>query len=608
MYVDGDATGANDGSSWANAFNYLQDALITASAEDEIRIAEGTYKPNQGLLPFSDRRRDIIPGEVGRLAAFGLKDGLIVKGGFAGFGESDPNERNPEIYKTILSGDLDGNDVDMNDPRDLVDEPTRAENSYNVLTIYGDVSNIVLDGLIIKCATKGGLVNIGGNPRISNCVFTKNSNDESGGAIVNINGSMVLTYCRFAANSAAQHGGAAYSDNGNDVFVECNFVENSALDGTGIVNIEGSLELESCTFSHHSTYSPLSANKEGGGAIFIVSKKVIVKNCLFNENVARYGGAMVGVADVLTLEGCVFKGNSAEIGGAIYDLRGGTITNSIFADNQAEKGGAICGRCIGPNLIGCTLFGNSAQNGNAISWYPCLDGSPFTMSITNCILRNGGDEIDESNGRLFDNAITYSNIQDGWPGEGNFDLDPLFADTRNGDFHLKSQAGRWDSSRHSWIQDDVTSPCVDAGDPNSPIGHEPFPNGGVVNMGAYGGTPEASKSPTGLHAKYSGGTGELNDPYLIYTAEQMNTIGIDPNDWDKHFKLMADIDLSAFSGTDFNLIGESYESPFNGLFDGNGHTIYYFTFADPSGRGIGLISHLGTSGCVRNLILTHPDV
>jgi alpha-tubulin suppressor-like RCC1 family protein len=59
---------------------------------------------------------------------------------------------------------------------------------------------------------------------------------------------------------------------------------------------------------------------------------------------------------------------------------------------------------------------------------------------------------------------------------------------------LKSQAGRWDPNSQTWVRDDVTSPCIDAGDPNSPIGYEPFPNGGIVNMGAYGGTTEASKS------------------------------------------------------------------------------------------------------------------
>ncbi len=93
-------------------------------------------------------------------------------------------------------------------------------------------------------------------------------------------------------------------------------------------------------------------------------------------------------------------------------------------------------------------------------------------------------------------------------------------------------------------------------------------------------------------AQYGGGAGEPNDPYLIYTPEQMNAIGADPNDWDKHFKLMADIDLSAYAGEEFNLIGargtidsRSHDIPdvtqptaFMGVFDGNGHTISNFTY------------------------------
>jgi hypothetical protein len=79
-------------------------------------------------------------------------------------------------------------------------------------------------------------------------------------------------------------------------------------------------------------------------------------------------------------------------------------------------------------------------------------------------------------------------------GQGNIDADPCFVDPDNDDYHLMSQAGRWDSNNQLWIQDNVTSPCIDAGDPMGPIGWEPFPNGGFVNMGAYGGTPEASKT------------------------------------------------------------------------------------------------------------------
>jgi len=64
-----------------------------------------------------------------------------------------------------------------------------------------------------------------------------------------------------------------------------------------------------------------------------------------------------------------------------------------------------------------------------------------------------------------------------------------------GDYHLQSQAGRWDPATDTWLQDTSTSLCIDAGDPSTPVGREPSPNGGIINLGAYGGTIEASKSP-----------------------------------------------------------------------------------------------------------------
>ena len=91
-------------------------------------------------------------------------------------------------------------------------------------------------------------------------------------------------------------------------------------------------------------------------------------------------------------------------------------------------------------------------------------------------------------------TVSYSNVQSGWPGETNIDDDPYFVDPTSNNFHLKSQAGRWDPESQTWIQDEITSSCIDSGDPMSPIGLEPFPNGGFVNMGIYGGTPEASKA------------------------------------------------------------------------------------------------------------------
>jgi len=134
-----------------------------------------------------------------------------------------------------------------------------------------------------------------------------------------------------------------------------------------------------------------------------------------------------------------------------------------------------------PVITNCTIVGNM-QNGIAGSF----------PTITNSIIRaNSLQQVAEN----IQATITYSDVQGGWPGEGNLDVDPLFADPDNGDYHLKSQAGRWDPAGRCWVTDDLTSPCIDAGGPAGPVGSEPDPNGGRINMGVFGGTVEAGKSP-----------------------------------------------------------------------------------------------------------------
>ncbi|MHC4556754.1 MAG: right-handed parallel beta-helix repeat-containing protein [Planctomycetota bacterium] len=137
-----------------------------------------------------------------------------------------------------------------------------------------------------------------------------------------------------------------------------------------------------------------------------------------------------------------------------------------------------------------------------------------TATVINCVFWDCPRPItlaDSSNTQIEDRGshitIKYSDIEGGqeaisvsgnhstvtW-GQGNIDTDPQFAAINSGDFHLKSQAGRWEPASASWVKDDLTSPCIDSGDPMSSISLEPFPNGGVVNMGAYGRTNQASKS------------------------------------------------------------------------------------------------------------------
>ncbi|MHC4625029.1 MAG: GLUG motif-containing protein, partial [Planctomycetota bacterium] len=116
-------------------------------------------------------------------------------------------------------------------------------------------------------------------------------------------------------------------------------------------------------------------------------------------------------------------------------------------------------------------------------------------------------------------------------------------------------------------------------------------------------------------AQYGGGSGTAGDPYLIFTAEQMNAVGANPNDWDKHFRLMADIDLSNYTGADFNIIGyvvEWDQKPFTGVFDGNGKTISNFSYASTDAGSIGLFGYVsgenGENAEIKNLGLIDPNV
>jgi len=114
-----------------------------------------------------------------------------------------------------------------------------------------------------------------------------------------------------------------------------------------------------------------------------------------------------------------------------------------------------------------------------------------------------GSEPNISNIIFFNNSISdifgcearYSRINNAGIGEGNIDDNPLFVDPQNGDYHLRSNRGRYWPEHDVWVLDRVTSPCIDGGDPNSALLNEPEPNGSMINMGAYGGTSQASMSP-----------------------------------------------------------------------------------------------------------------
>jgi hypothetical protein len=423
IYVDDDANGVNDGSSWQNAYTYLQDALTEANLIEkpvEIRVAQGIYKPDQGF--------SILQGD--RKNTFQLINSVTLQGGYAGNGEPDPNVRDIGLYETILSGDLAGDDINIMDPCNLFNEITRAENSYHVVTGSGTNESAVLNGFTITAG---------------NANAATDSSYNHGGGMYNYEGCPTLIYCIFKGNSAKQKGGGIYNYKSNSFLQSCNIIKNSSIEGGGIYNLNSNLVLKQNTVNWNFAIY-------GGGVYNNLSDPILI-NCIISENMAedKGGGMYNNSYSKPSLDNCIFCRNSANYSGGIYNF---------------YRGKSILTNCI--------------------LWYNIPDQ---TQSYSD---------------------ISYSNIQGGWEGNGNIDDDPLFADPNNGDYHLKSEVGRWDPNTLSWVQDDVTSPCIDAGDPNSDWGQELWPHGKRINMGAYGGTSQASMSLSNV-----GDARDLNNDDLI---------------------------------------------------------------------------------------------
>jgi len=298
-------------------------------------------------------------------------------------------------------------------------------------------------------------------------------------------------------------GGMYCGDYSRPTIKNCTFRENSGSLGGALYN-ESSPVLTNCKF--------IANIAEGGGAIYNSGQesecKPVLSDCIFSGNTATHNGGGIynfGRYTNTSMIRCEFIRNSVSEGGggAIRNnmSAGQTLVNCLVAKNSAASfGGAIRSSNGGAtNLTNCTFGANSAEDGKALACNPddSDSQSPGVFQIKNCIFWDGGNEIFVGDKSIVN--ITYSNVQggtgsDSWPGQGNIDIDPRFADPDNDDYHLTSRSGRWNRKSKSWVRDEVTSPCIDAGDVNTPVNLEPAPNGEIVNIGTYGGTPEASKS------------------------------------------------------------------------------------------------------------------
>ena len=427
-HVDDDAPPGGDGTSWATAFRYVQDALHLAQAGDQIHVATGRYTPD------CDEAGVVTPGDDE--ATFHLINGVALLGGYAGLADPDnPGHRDVECHMSMLCGEL----------RDAGDPPSQgpsndAAHSLHVVTGSGTDRSAVIDGFTITGGRSGsdgggGMLNVQGSPTVIMCVFVDNSAGRGGG-MCNLDTSCPeVTNCTFLRNRAWYNfsgGGGMYNASGScPILTTCRF-ESNVCDtwngaGGGMHNREGSdATLINCSFIRNRVEQTDPNGR--GGAMYNDNSDPLMANCAFADNDAMRTGGITLQASDATLQNCTLTRNNGEYGGAINIIGGSpTMTNCAIIDNAAQfDPGVLVSGSSAPRLANCIIWGNKDLSRNSVDEIAQLNisqgAAPF---VTHCCIQG------------LDTPSTAGNIGD----------DPrLTADQ----LHLLPD-----------------SPCINAGDPDS---------------------------------------------------------------------------------------------------------------------------------------------
>jgi len=395
----------------------------------------------------------------------------------------------------------------------------------------------------------GGMYNNTGNPTLTNCIFSDNSARYGGGMHNHSPGSPVLINCIFSGNSAEQEGGGImneawrtptltncilWGDNPEEIFghppviTYCNV--QGGWPGEGNIDTDpmfvdangGDFRLR-----YGSPYINAGTNSPPGGLPETdLDGKPRIINGVVDMGAYEFGPDWYvdGVNGDDNNDGrspetafaTIQKGiNSAEDWDIISVYPGVYQETINFIGKAITVQSAEYPAVLQAQDYFAVLFYNGEGPDSILRNFVIRDSfmaifvngsSPTLTNVT--VVDNGfgvaayaGAQPDISNsifwnniyGDLFGCQARYSCIQQGCLGPGNLDIDPLFADPDNGDYHLQSKYGRYWPQYDIWVLDKVISPCIDGGDPNDDYSDEPEPNGGRINMGAYGGTAYASR-------------------------------------------------------------------------------------------------------------------
>ncbi len=459
IFVDGEIASSGDGSTWENAFQTVQEGIDAAAANPGGCAVWVKGAPAPGLT-YAER---II-----------ISDDVHLYGGFAG-DESDFVSRDPAAFKVVLDGEANG----------------------AVVTYQGhveEVNHAILDSLVITGGSNSGLRILDASPTVSDCIFDANVSQNGGGVFL-FGGSPRFIRCTFSQNSTVEgadgvgapndsnhidgghggHGGGMYITTGSPTLIGCIFSDNHT--GSGGDGVDGNYG-----FGGWGTGN--GGDGGNGAGVYVNLGTPMFIDCVFSGNTCGSAGTGGDAPDAMAVVDGGDGGDGGQGGGVYVDTGLPTLVGCTLQGNSAGAGNTGGEG----NLAGPAGNGRPGQNGANGNGGGVFNGGS-SCTLTNCLLWGNTSSVSgqEQLGGI-SSQVTYSDIQDGYAGDGNIDADPLFVDAPAGNLRLGPGSPCIDTGNTAALPSDLTDLDRD-GDTAEPLPFDldgnPRVQGTAVDMGAY---------------------------------------------------------------------------------------------------------------------------